>query len=99
MVTENSIIGAVSKTESWQSWRKRYEAHLKPNESETAVNGILNPIPPDTYSSLRADMQTGEDTVPFSKIVEELTPQRIQAVLESGSPMAAVVVMQFFRIN
>jgi hypothetical protein len=96
---EGDIISKVRATEVWKEWGRRYQRQLRGlgKEPFNVAEAHLVAIPPDTYDSLMDDLQEGTDTLPFSKIVEELSPEQIEAVLEHSSAFGNVAVMQFFK--
>jgi len=96
---EADITSKVKATETWKGWGRRYQRQLKGlgKEPFKAAEAHLIAIPPDTYDSLMHDLNEGIDTFPFSKIVEELSPEQIEAVLEHYSAFDNVAVMQFFK--
>ena len=94
-----SILDEVSGTEAWRAWGRRYERRLvgRGEKPFRVADAQLSAIPPDTPDSLFHDLATGVDTVAFDKIVEELSPKQIEAVLESCHAFSSVAVMQFFK--
>lgn len=96
---EADITLKIRATETWQKWGNRYQQELRGLGAEpfTAAEAELAAIPPDTYDSLMHDLREGTDTLPFSKIVEELSPEQIETVLEHYSAFGKVAVMQFFK--
>lgn len=96
---EIDILLRIKKTTGWQGWERRYEQRLKGigEEPFKAAEAKLIAIPPDTYDSLMQDLRQGTDTIPFSKIVEELLPAQIEAVLEHYSAFSNGAVIQFFK--
>jgi len=94
-----SVVLEVANTETWRAWGRRYNRRIKGSGKEPfeVAEGWLSPIPPDTPDSMFHDLATGEDTVPFDNIVEELAPKGIGAVMESCHAWGSAAVMQFFR--
>ena len=96
---EAGIISKIRETETWKAWGSRYHRNLKGRGEVPfkVADAKLVPVPPDTYDSLMRDLRDGTDTLPFSKIVEELSPEQIEAVWEHYSPFGAnTAVIQFF---
>jgi hypothetical protein len=96
---EVDVTSKVRATETWKEWGRRYQRQLKGlgKEPFKAAEAHLIAIPPDTYDSLMHDLHEGSDTLPFSKIVEELSLEQIEAILEHYSAFGNVAVMQFFK--
>lgn len=95
---EVDLISTIKATGTWKEWGRRYGQKLRGvgEEPFKAAEALLVALKPDTYDSLMADLREGTDTVPFSKIVEELSPEQIEAVLEHYSAFGNVAVIQFF---
>lgn len=95
----SDVISIVKRTEAWEAWGQRYKRSLRGQGKKPfkVAEAQLKAIPPDTYSSLMHDLRTGNDTVPFSKIAEELSQEQIKAVLEHQSAFSDVAVMQFSK--
>jgi len=94
---EAGIISKIRATESWKAWGRRYHRVLEGRGEVPfkVADAHLEPVPPDTYDSLMRDLREGTDTLPFSKIVEELSPEQIEVVLEHYSTFARIAVIQF----
>ncbi len=99
-MTEDSIdlLSKITSTETWKKWGEKYLQQLygvgeKPYSHAKAH---LTPIPPDTYASLMQDLHEETGIIPFIEIVEELSPEGINSILEHQCAFASVAVMHFF---
>jgi len=96
---EGDIASKIRATKTWKEWGRRYQQQLEGlgEEPFKAAEALLIAIPPDTYDSLMQDLLKGTDTLPFNKIVEELSPEQIVAVMEHYSVFGKAAVIRFSR--
>jgi len=97
MARTEDVLDIIRATQTFKEWKKRYSPQLTgigvtPYQ---VANGIIAPIPPDTYGFLMNELLTVE-AVAFATILRELEKERVDGNLAHTSLLGRVAEMQFY---